>query len=108
MSLTFDYVTMPPKSQEASQIQTNEISRIHQENQQLESQFQEHVKKNSEQTIRRNKAENEELKNEERNRQNKQKKKQNFSGNERKSNNSSSRKSEKEGTIQDNHFDMRI
>lgn len=75
MSLTFDYVTMPPKSQEISQLQTNEMNKLQQENQQLAAQFQTQVKKSSEQTIRRNKAENEELKNEERRRQKQKKKK---------------------------------
>lgn len=101
MSITFDYVTMPPKSQEASNIQTNEIARIQQENQQLESQFQEHIKKNSEQTIRRSKAENEELKNEERERQKKKKKKQNLSGKKR----TNDTEEEEKGKP---HFDMRI
>mgnify|MGYP001131109081 FL=1 len=35
MSLSLDYITMPPKSQEVSQIQTQEITRMEQENQQL-------------------------------------------------------------------------
>ncbi|MCI8339126.1 MAG: hypothetical protein HFH62_10690 [Lachnospiraceae bacterium] len=76
MSLTIDYVSMPPKSQEMSQIQTNEITRMNQENQQLAAQFQEQVKQSSEKTIRREKAQNEELKNDEerRNRQRKKKK----------------------------------
>lgn len=76
MSLTFDYVTMPPKSQEASQLHVNEINRMNQENQQLQTQFQDMVRENSEKTIRREKAENEELKNEEeRERRRRQKKK---------------------------------
>lgn len=45
MSLTFDYVTMPPKSQEISQLQTNEMNKLQQENQQLAAQFQTQVKK---------------------------------------------------------------
>ena len=76
MSLTVDYITMPPKSQEASQIQTNEINRTMQEQQQVASQFQADIKKSSEQTVRRNKAENEELRNEERRREQRRKKKQ--------------------------------
>ena len=66
MSLTIDYVTMPPKSLEASHQQTNEMNKLHGEMQQVENQFQAEIKKQSEQTIRREKAENEELKNEER------------------------------------------
>ena len=45
----------------------------------MASQFQSEVKKSSEQTIRRNKAENEELKNEERKRREQKKKKRNVS-----------------------------
>ena len=106
MSLTIDYVTMPPKSQEASQIQTNEINKMEQENQQLQSQFQDAVKRQSEQTVRRNQAENEELKNEERERRRRQKKKQNASGQHAK--NSSDEKNGEGKHTQDNHFDMRI
>lgn len=100
MSLTFDYVTMPPKSQEISQIQTNEMNKMQQENQQLAAQFQTQVKKSSEQTIRRNKAENEELKNEERKRQRQKKKKKNSSG--------ESEDSEEEKTDAVPHFDMKV
>lgn len=100
MSLTFDYVTMPPKSQEISQIQTNEMNKLQQENQQLAAQFQTQVKKSSEQTIRRNKAENEELKNEERRRQRQKKKKKNSSG--------QSEDSEEEKTDAVPHFDMKV
>lgn len=100
MSLTFDYVTMPPKSQEISQIQTNEMNKLQQENQQLAAQFQTQVKKSSEQTIRRNKAENEELKNEERRRQKQKKKKKNSSG--------QSEDSEEEKTDAVPHFDMKV
>ena len=82
MSITFDYITMPPKSQEVSQIQTNEMNRAMQEQQQVAAQFQDDVKKSSEQTIRRNRAENEELKNEERKKRQQKKKKQNSSGKE--------------------------
>ncbi|MCI8379484.1 MAG: hypothetical protein HFH72_13360 [Lachnospiraceae bacterium] len=100
MSLTFDYVTMPPKSQEISQIQTNEMNKLQQENQQLAAQFQTQVKKSSEQTIRRNKAENEELKNEERRRQRQKKKKKDSSGQ------SEGSEEEKEEAVP--HFDMKI
>jgi len=100
MSLTFDYVTMPPKSQEISQIQTNEMNKLQQENQQLAAQFQTQVKKSSEQTIRRNKAENEELKNEERRRQRQKKKKKNGSG--------QPEDSEEEKADAVPHFDMKV
>lgn len=100
MSITFDYVTMPPKSQEVSQIQTNEINRLQQENQQMAAQFETEIKKQSEQTIRRNKAENEELKNDERRQQQRRKKKkaQGASGD--------SEDEEKEEKVP--HFDMRV
>ena len=101
MSLTFDYVTMPPKSQEMSQIQTNEINRMNQENQQLAAQFQEQVKHSSEKTIRREKAQNEELKNDEERRNRQRKKKKNSNG---KGENSS--QEEKEEGVK--HFDMKI
>ncbi len=100
MSITFDIVTMPPKSQEVSQIQTNEINRLQQENQQMAAQFETEIKKNSEQTIRRNKAENEELKNEER-RQQQRRKKKNAQGKSGDSN-----EDEKEERVP--HFDMRV
>lgn len=100
MSITFDIVTMPPKSQEVSQIQTNEINRLHQENQQMAAQFETEIKKNSEQTIRRNKAENEELRNEER-RQQQRRKKKNAKGS-----SEDSDEDEKEKKVP--HFDMRV
>lgn len=100
MSLTIDYVSMPPKSQEMSQIQTNEITRMNQENQQLAAQFQEQVKQSSEKTIRREKAQNEELKNDEerRNRQRKKKKGHGAQGED-------SSEDEKDEV---KHFDMKI
>lgn len=102
MSLTIDYVTMPPKSQEASQIQTNEITRMEHENQEVASQFQQQVKKNSEQTIRRNKAENEELKNEERKKKKQDQKRQ--SG----KRNAKEKSSQEKSSSKDGHFDMLI
>lgn len=101
MSLTFDYVTMPPKSQEMSQIQTNEINRMHQENQQMAAQFQEQVKQTSERTIRREKAQNEELKNDEERRNRQRKKKKNGGG----KGDDSSQDDKEEEVI---HFDMKI
>ena len=58
MSLTIDYVTMPPKSQEVSQIQHGEQVRYDQAQQEVASQFQQQVQQKSHQTIRRAKAEN--------------------------------------------------
>ena len=101
MSLTFDYVTMPPKSQEMSQIQTNEINRMHQENQQMAAQFQEQVKQTSERTIRREKAQNEELKNDEERRNRQRKKKKHGGG----KGDDSSQDDKEEEVI---HFDMKI
>lgn len=105
MSLTFDYVTMPPKSQEISQIQTNEINRTNQEHQQMAAQFQEQVKQTSERTIRREKAENEELKNEEDRRRRQQKKKKNASAKDGKSQDKGEKEKQTEKPV---HFDMRI
>lgn len=104
MSLTFDYVTMPPKSQEISQIQTNELNRGMQEQQQMAAQFQTDVKKSSEQTVRRNRAENEELKNEERKKRQQKQKKRNGSGQ-----SGTEKESEKmTASKAEQHFDMRI
>lgn len=58
MSLTFDYVTMPPKSLEASNMQTADQHRYDTAQQQAAAQVQAEVKQNSEQTIRRKEAEN--------------------------------------------------
>lgn len=99
MSLTIDYVSMPPKSQEMSQIQTNEINRMNQENQQLAAQFQEQVKQSSEKAIRREKAQNEELKNDEERRNRQRKKKKNHG---EKDEDSGDEKEEVK------HFDMKI
>lgn len=105
MSITFDIVTMPPKSQEASQMHVNEINRMNHDQQQVASQFQNQVQHNAERAIRREKAENEQLKNEERE-QKKRKKKQN---------NASKSGSSKEKTAEEHktgdpmsHFDMKI
>lgn len=104
MSLTIDYVTMPPKSQEVSQIQTNEMNREFQEQQQVAAQFQTDVKRSSEQTIRRNRAENEELKNEEKNKRQQKQKKRNGSN----SSNSEKETGKMGEAATENHFDMRI
>lgn len=75
MSLTIDYIAMPPKSQEVSQIQTVEQTRISQEQQEIAMQFQNEVKQQSETTVRRRDVNNDELKNDERKNNKKKKKK---------------------------------
>ncbi len=75
MSLTIDYIAMPPKSQEVSQIQTGEQTRISQEQQEIAMQFQNEVKQQSETTVRRRDVNNDELKNDERKNNKKKKKK---------------------------------
>ena len=108
MSLMIDYITMPPKSQEASQIQTAEIAKTEHENMDIAQQFQDHVRRYSEQTVRRNRAENEYLRNEEKkqnDREKQGKKKQN------KANSSSleeENKKEKNSKEKSEHFDLRI
>lgn len=106
MSLSLDYITMPPKSQEASQIQTQEITRMEQENQQLATQYQAEIKHHSEQTIRRNKAENEELKNDEKKKQQKKQQKRKPSSEEKKK--EKEKKPDTAAMDQRQHFDMRI
>jgi len=75
MSLTIDYIAMPPKSQEVSQIQTGEQTRITQEQQEVATQFANEVRQQSETTVRRRDVDNNELKNDEKNGNNKKKKK---------------------------------
>ena len=65
MSLSIDYITMPPKSQEVSQIQHGEQVRYEHSQQEVASQVQQQVHQNSHQTIRRAKAENKDYLNEE-------------------------------------------
>ncbi len=59
MSLTFDYITIPPKSQEVTQVQNAEQVRYEHNQQGVAAQVQQNVKQQSQQAIRRNKAENE-------------------------------------------------
>lgn len=98
MSLTLDYVSMPPKSQEISQIQNAEQIRYEHGQQEMAAQFQQSVKNQSEQTIRRAKAENEPNRYDE-----ERKRRQKHSGKQK--NNSSDNKKE---TKKEPHFDMRI
>lgn len=99
MSLTLDYVSMPPKSQEISQIQNAEQIRYEHGQQEMVAQFQQSVKNQSEQTIRRAKAENEPNRYDDEERKRRQK----HSGKQK--NNSSDNKKE---TKKEPHFDMRI
>lgn len=71
MSLTIDYVTMPPKSQEVSQIQHGEQVKYEQSQQEVASQFQQQIQHNAKQTIRRAKPENKEFQYEEKDRKGK-------------------------------------
>ena len=59
MSLTFDYLTIPLKSQEVTHVQNAEQVRYEHNQQEVASQVQQNVKPQSQQAIRRNKAENE-------------------------------------------------
>jgi len=104
MSLTIEHVLMPPKSQEVSQLHTNETTRMEHEQQQVASQFQAEVERSSEQTVRRNKAENEELKNEEKNRRQQSKKKKG----QKKASDADKDLKKKSAAGAENHFDLRI
>lgn len=65
MSLTVDYITMPPKSQEVSQIQQTDNIKHEGEQQQLVAGFEQNVQKEMKTTVARRKANNDELKNDE-------------------------------------------
>ncbi len=105
MSLSIDYITMPPKSQEVSQIQQSEQTKYQQANQELASQFQEQVKQGSEQTIRRAKPENKEFRYEEEKRREGKKKQSSNRRNQGKQ----QQEDKKEATYEDGHsFDIRI
>ena len=73
MSLTIDYIAMPPKSQEVSHIQAAEQTKLNNEQQQVAMTFQQEVRHESETTIRRKDVDNEELRNEERKKANRRK-----------------------------------
>lgn len=66
MSLTVDYITMPPKSQEVSQIQQTDNIKQQVEQQQVAIGFEQNVQKETKTTVARRKANNDELKNDER------------------------------------------
>ena len=65
MSLTVDYITMPPKSQEVSQIQQTDTVKHEGEQQQIVAGFEQNVQKEMKTTIARRKANNDGLKNDE-------------------------------------------
>ena len=65
MSLTVDYITMPPKSQEISQIQQSEHIKQDVENQQTAAMFDQTVQKETKTAIARRNVNNDELKNDE-------------------------------------------
>lgn len=60
MSLTVDYITMPPKSQEVSQIQQTDTVKHEGEQQQIVAGFEQNVQKEMKTTIARRKAKNDE------------------------------------------------
>lgn len=65
MSLTVDYITMPPKSQEVSQIQQTDHIKQQVEQQQVAVGFEQNVQKETKTTVARKKVDNDELKNDE-------------------------------------------
>ena len=66
MSLMVDYISMPPKSQEVSNIQSAEHLKFEHGEQNAAMGVQQQVQQQNQTAIRRNRAENDELKNEER------------------------------------------
>lgn len=66
MSLTVDYITMPPKSQEISQIQQTDNIKQEVEQQQVAAGFEQTVQKETQTTVARKEVDNDELKNDER------------------------------------------
>ena len=66
MSLTVDYITMPPKSQEISQIQQTDNIKHDVEQQQVAIGVEQNVQKETTTTVARKKVDNDELKNDER------------------------------------------
>ncbi len=104
MSLMIDYITMPPKSQEVSQIQCAEQTKMNQSNQEVVAQFQQQIQHDGKQTVRRTKAENEELKYRDKDGKNgKNKKKSGHNGHEE-----DPETKEKKSSSDGSHFDIRI
>ncbi len=104
MSLTIDYFTMPPKSQEVSQIQSVEQTKLDHENQEIAAQFQNQLKHNSDTTIRRKNVENDELKNDEKNKKNSKNNKKQHSN----SKSEGDKKKSENKTFGKSSFDIRI
>ncbi len=105
MSLSIDYITMPPKSQEVSQIQGAETTKNNLANQELASQFQQQVKHESQTTIRRADVENDELNNDERNQKRNKKKGSNGKEEEKEE---PAKQFNSDGSVRSGGFDMRI
>lgn len=104
MSLSIDYITMPPKSQEVSQIQHGEQVKYDQANQQMASQFQQMVRQGSEQAVRREKAENKEFRYEEKDRNGKGKK----GKHQKKGDGNGKEEQEQDTPLAQRRFDMKI
>ena len=104
MSLSIDYITMPPKSQEVSQIQHGEQVKYDQANQQMASQFQQMVRQGSEQAVRREKAENKEFRYGEKDRNGKGKK----GKRQKKGNGDGQEEQEQNSPLRQRGFDMKI
>ena len=105
MSLSFDYIVMPPKSQEVSQVQGAEQLRYEHNQQENAAQFQQVVKQQSEQTVRRREAENEP------NRYDKDEKKRKGNGKNSSRKKQGEKKTKEKNAAQasaDGQFDMRV
>lgn len=104
MSLMVDYISMPPKSQEVSNIQSAEHTKFEHGEQNAALGVQQQVQQQHETTIRRNKAQNDELRNEER--RGKQNRKRKKGNSERKKNDESENKDGM--SVMGGGFDMRV
>jgi hypothetical protein len=105
MSLTIDYVTMPPKSQEISQIQHADQTKMNQAGQEVAAQFQQQVENQTHQTIKKSDVDNEELRYREKDQKGKQGK---HSSQENEQNETSDKKKNAGATANGHHFDMTI
>lgn len=105
MSLSFDYIVMPPKSQEVSQIQGADQIRYEHNQQENAAQFQQVVKQQSEQTVSRREAENDP------NRYDEDERKRKGRGRNSSRNKQGEKKQKEKDTksmSDDGHFDMRV
>lgn len=98
-----DFITIAPKSQEASHVQAGHESRQAQANAMVNTQFQQHVEQNSRQAVQKANADNEKYRYDAKEKgnnseQNKKKKK----------NTKNSDKKEQEKTERPRHFDMKF